>query len=60
MNYKYAKVSTAAQNLDRQLDELVKIFQDVTFISIKNQEKTLIEQIIENFVANLGQAIFYL
>ena len=50
MNYKYAKVSTAAQNLDRQF----------TFIPIKNQEKTLIEQIIENFVANLGQAIFYL
>ena len=32
MNYGYARVSTVAQNLDRQLDELVKIGIDNSHI----------------------------
>lgn len=49
MNYGYARVSTIAQNLDRQLDELTKLgIDENTSIPTKNQEKTLIGRTIKN------------
>ena len=51
MNYGYARVSTIAQNLDRQLEELLKIGIDSTNIyTDKDQEKILIELALRNYV----------
>ena len=49
MNYGYARVSTIAQNLDRQLDELIKLGLDENHIyTERNQGKTLIGRIIKS------------